>query len=596
MRAADDRAPAYSHDAFISYSRRNEDFAAVLESALEGYKPPKGMALPQRHLEIFRDKRDFTGTEYHESLVRHLGNSAKLIVICSPDAVLSDYVNDEIKRFAQMRSAQAIIPVLVSGIPNNEARNSDDPNQAFPPALCEVMKMPLAADFRQFQAGRRITKGDFESAWYTTLANLYGVPRADLEERDKKRRARTQRIRLMIAATILAVFTAAGFFTWRSREQSRIATLQNELRTVLPEIRTDFEQLAQLARAHDYPWNQIPERDSEFLERMDGDVFASAPWGRPGFDAQQLRFVVEHCYGLFVRSRPLFGAMVFALEEIRLRSSDIVVRDRARVLSETVRDAFVAFHKRTTPDFQLPPRRAADDKLNAWVALPSGEFVMGSQDGDLDERPMHTVRVSQFSIQQHEVTNEEYRRFDPTREVRRGESLGSHPVLHVSWHEAAGYAAWLGASLPTEAEWEYAARGTGQESEKGRPFPWGFEAVTNERATYGIRSGFYSGKPVMSLGKPGETPEGLMDMAGNVSEWCRDLYARYSIRPEPVSDPLGPTWLESAKTGARTRVVRGGSWRSTASEMRGASRDSEQAGERSKDDLGFRLVSSRPRS
>jgi len=118
---ADDQKTEYTNDAFISYSRKDIDFARKLEKALEDYKPPKELNAPQYNLVVFRDEADFTGTEYHESLDRHLNNSSKMIVICSPSARKSEYVNDEIRRFARKRGAQNIIPVLISGIPNNEA-------------------------------------------------------------------------------------------------------------------------------------------------------------------------------------------------------------------------------------------------------------------------------------------------------------------------------------------------------------------------------------------------------------------------------------------------------------------------------------------
>src|SRR6266567_1053954 len=96
------------HDAFISYSRKNEAFASCLEKALERYKPPAGLQAPRRHLEIFRDKQDFTGNEYHGSLESHLRDSAKLIVICSPEACQSEYVNDEIRQFAHLKGPAGI--------------------------------------------------------------------------------------------------------------------------------------------------------------------------------------------------------------------------------------------------------------------------------------------------------------------------------------------------------------------------------------------------------------------------------------------------------------------------------------------------------
>src|SRR5215216_2306834 len=89
------------HDAFISYSRKDKAFAVALERALEAHRPPRDLQIPQRYLDVFRDEDDFSGTEYYRSLDRHLQQSKKLVVLCSPHARRSGYVNDEIRRFAR---------------------------------------------------------------------------------------------------------------------------------------------------------------------------------------------------------------------------------------------------------------------------------------------------------------------------------------------------------------------------------------------------------------------------------------------------------------------------------------------------------------
>src|SRR5262245_37141233 len=136
------------HDAFISYSRRDIVFARALERALKAYRPPRDLPVPQRRLDVFRDEEDFTGTDYPDAIRRHLATSRKLIVVCSPAARASIYVDEEIKIFAENHGASNIIPVLWSGIPNNEARAGQESESAFPASLCQVMKMPLAAEYR----------------------------------------------------------------------------------------------------------------------------------------------------------------------------------------------------------------------------------------------------------------------------------------------------------------------------------------------------------------------------------------------------------------------------------------------------------------
>jgi hypothetical protein len=160
-------APGGVHDAFISYSRRDRLFAAKLEAALERYLPPRDLGVARRRLDIFRDEEDFTGAEYHASLEQHLRNSATLIVICSPHARASKYVNDEIRRFVLLKGAENIIPILLSGVPNNEAA-ADSSDLAFPDALCEALEMPLAANFAGIDPARqRIDKGQFQGSWHT---------------------------------------------------------------------------------------------------------------------------------------------------------------------------------------------------------------------------------------------------------------------------------------------------------------------------------------------------------------------------------------------------------------------------------------------
>jgi len=101
------------YDAFISYSRKNEDFAAKLEQALENYRPPKGLKAPHRRLNIFRDKHDFKVGDYHKNLENSLMSSAKLIVICSPEARSSQFVNEEIRRFATLKDSKGHLEKLL---------------------------------------------------------------------------------------------------------------------------------------------------------------------------------------------------------------------------------------------------------------------------------------------------------------------------------------------------------------------------------------------------------------------------------------------------------------------------------------------------
>ncbi len=184
------------------------------------------------------------------------------------------------------------------------------------------------------------------------------------------------------------------------------------------------------------------------------------------------------------------------------------------------------------------------------VFVPAGDFVMGSNTGAPDESPQHAVQLDAFWIDRYEVTNEQY-----TKCVRVGVCAPSRcpddslvnapnqPVVCVTWHDAVQYANWVGGRLPTEAEWEKAARGT-----DGREYPWGDEF---DRAK--CNDGWGGFNPSTSPGQyspEGDSPYGVANMAGNVSEWTSSLYRPYPYHADDGrEDPVGD----------EARVVRGGS-------------------------------------
>jgi formylglycine-generating enzyme required for sulfatase activity len=167
------------------------------------------------------------------------------------------------------------------------------------------------------------------------------------------------------------------------------------------------------------------------------------------------------------------------------------------------------------------------------VALPGGEFRMGSENFE-DTNPVHTVRLSSFSIGMHEVTNRQYEHF--RKRPRPDESRNDdQPVTRIGWQDAVDFCKWLSNKekkryrLPTEAEWEYAARG----GLKNRDYPWGNESPDGRAALK-----LPTTKPVGSY-KPNAF--GLYDMAGNVREWCSDWYSPTYYASSPIVNPKGPT-------------------------------------------------------
>lgn len=186
-----------------------------------------------------------------------------------------------------------------------------------------------------------------------------------------------------------------------------------------------------------------------------------------------------------------------------------------------------------------------------YVWVPPGQFMMGSNDGPDDEKPVHTVRITRgFWLGKCEVTNARYKVFclATGRSFPSGSTQGAeHPVAEVIWEDAEAYCQQYGLPLPTEAEWEYAARGAA-----GRTYPWGNEwdkAKCCNAENKGVGGQTH---PVGSFSS-GTSWCGALDLAGNVWEWCADSYAGDYYRQSPARDPLG-----AASVGLR--VLRGGSW------------------------------------
>ena len=252
------------------------------------------------------------------------------------------------------------------------------------------------------------------------------------------------------------------------------------------------------------------------------------------------------------------------------------------------------------------PDGSLDSNSAPMVLVSAGEFLMGSASSDSqasdNEWPQHRVTLKAFHIDKYEVTNGQYNDF--LKRVRNdghgscdpGEPSGKdhtpsttswndaewnaarQPVVSVDWYDAAAFCAWAGKRLPTEAEWERAARGT-----DGRIYPWGSDLpgaflqgnFADERARRiypgwtwtisGYDDGFAATAPVGAFSR-GASPYGAEDMAGNVWEWVRDWYDENYYRNDPPREnPEGPS------SGQR-RVLRGGSWSSAARELRTAYR------------------------
>jgi WD40 repeat protein len=283
--------PEFRIDAFISYSRKDREFAHRLEQELRRYRPPRDLPVPQRHLRVFRDEADFTGGEYHESLDRNLKDACKLIVVCSPRSAASPYVADEIRRFAAHRGKEHIVPLLLDGLPNNEVLDEDSGRRAFPEELVRLLPMPLAADYRGWGARRgKLGKGAFASAWFKTLADVYvdyGVDRAAVEQRERRREA--QRLRTIAALSSAVALALVALTTWAlvSRSEARRQRDNSEARRNETEARLVFgESGAALLKATLYSVASVrlaPTVDGQVSLMRFLDLLPQPPaWRRSG--------------------------------------------------------------------------------------------------------------------------------------------------------------------------------------------------------------------------------------------------------------------------------------------------------------------------
>ena len=238
------------------------------------------------------------------------------------------------------------------------------------------------------------------------------------------------------------------------------------------------------------------------------------------------------------------------------------------------------------------------------VYIPPGKFTMGSNEGNESEKPPHDVYLDGYWLGKTEVTFDQYDRFcEETKKTKppdEGWGRGRRPVINISWHDADAYCKWLSEKiglefkLPSEAQWEKAARGS-----DGREYPWGNDTPSGDKLNFAdkqlwlkkkydwadqdIDDGYAYTAPVGSY-PAGASPYGLLDMAGNVWEWCTDWYDKKYYEKSPDRNPPGPS--EGAG-----RVLRGGSWFYDSPDCRAASRDGAPPDHRA-DSAGVRLFRS----
>ncbi len=264
----------------------------------------------------------------------------------------------------------------------------------------------------------------------------------------------------------------------------------------------------------------------------------------------------------------------------------------AKMSKPEAKDTITRWLKMAPPDHPdrskmlelLAKSQVSNDSTLDWVLVPAGEFEMGAEGepAEPDESPKHRVFLDSFYIAKYETTNSQYHNFveatdhrlpenccDSKYNIWRGdkmlEGIDELPAINVSWDDAVAFCRWVGGRLPTEAEWEKAARGT-----DGRTYPWGNDPVTGNRTNYSIANvTFWEGPSTLAKVNQydyGRSPYGAYEMAGNVWEWVQDWYDESYYKKSPSQNPTGPS--EGV-----ARVIRGGSWQNTPDTLRASNRN-----------------------
>ncbi len=388
----------------------------------------------------------------------------------------------------------------------------------------------------------------------TALDDVGTGPGDDVSERSLRGRGR------WIVAAAVVVLTLAAGLAWRSARNSRESLRQ----TLLTRVTTaDPGMVAPALGRLVVEFGEPPER---LLDRLHAGA---------SFRLDVLRRLDRAAFG----SRRAFGYMTYLLSDVAARNE--ALRVEALALRDSVRAAFLE------ASGLVPPNTADDTTLNRRVRIPGGAFLMGDDTAtglaygrgfSGRQSPARLVTLDAFSIHEHEVTNQEYRRFNPDQ---RCPGQPRQPAVCVTWYDAMAYGAWLGGALPTEAQWERTARGT-----EGRTYPWGNADPSCELSFYaeclvkdrpeGIRGLASDGRAWLSdrlglyrpsdarsvMSRPaGATAEGVYDLSGNAWEWVSNWFGFYEAAD--TLDPRGPetgTW-RGLRGGAYLQSAQRGSYR-----------------------------------
>jgi serine/threonine protein kinase/formylglycine-generating enzyme required for sulfatase activity len=306
--------------------------------------------------------------------------------------------------------------------------------------------------------------------------------------------------------------------------------------------------------------------------------------------AEKERLEQEQRDAAALRTKAEEEARQKAVQETRRTTADSIV---ASTLRQPSPEATMPLDQKPieiarAPAYEVPhkPNEIVAKDHARMILIPAGHFMMGSHEKP-DEQPLHRVYLDGYYIDKEEVTTGRYRAFLKSTEHAapykwedfKSDADSNRPVVGVTWFDADAYCRWAGKRLPTEAEWEKAARGIDE-----RKFPWGNEEPDQTRANFGRCCGWkgYGMLAEVDSLEKGKSPYGVHGMSGNVWEWTSDWYANNYYKASPATNPKG------LSNGDR-KAIRGGSWSNTATDLRVTGRDKLSPSYKNQS-LGFRCA------
>ena len=457
-------------------------------------------------------------------------NAAAIVAICSPNSKNSEWVRREITVAERYR--KRIFPLLASGDEDS--------------SISIRLSTRQYVDIRQDEEIGIRSLGTAISFYLEELEREAQEEKKRIENREKEEREERARVETEVKSKKEKEAREA-------EERKRVEKREQEERArFVAEQKAKIEREEREQKAATETLEEQPKVRHEFPSPVFGGGDRGGGKGKPAW----LPFgiagaVILACAILFgigsLIQKALATATPTQTERPLLETQMPVVSSEPATSAPTV-----------TPEPQMTPTETPEIDGMTMLYVPAGEFQMGSDNGERDEKPVHTVYLDAFWIDQSEVTNAMYakcveaRECDPpsstgsrTRESYYGNAeFGDYPVIYVSWNDAVAYCEWAERRLPTEAEWEKAARGTDE-----RTYPWG-NTIDSSYANYNSNVG-----DTMAVGsyEKGASFYGAYDMAGNVWEWIADWYGSDYYASSPSSNPTGPD-------SGSARVLRGGAW------------------------------------